>query len=86
MNEEMQSAVEQLSTLAMQSDVSELVNWDILTVPREEVYQTMAKNVIEQMELVQEDQRAVVAMATMTKLLVENLIFMSMVKGDNNEN
>lgn len=83
MNEETKTAIEQLATLAMQSEVSNLVNWDILTVPKEDVYMTMAQNVIEQMESVDDDQRAVVAMATMTKLLVENLIFMSMLKGGN---
>lgn len=83
MNEETRTAIEQLSSLAMQSEVSNLVNWNILTVPKEELYNTMAQNVIEQMDAVEEEQRAVVAMATMTKLLVENLIFMSMLKGGN---
>ena len=70
----------------MQSEVSNAIDWSVLTAPKEEVYAAMAKNVIEQMENVPEDQRAIVAMATMTKLLVENVIFTSMVSGNEHEN
>ena len=41
---------------------------------KEQAYLMMASQVLEQMESCPEDQRAVVAMATMTKLLVENFV------------
>lgn len=71
----MENVVEQLSQLAQEAALSEPINWEGLNLKKEEVYKHMAKNVLDQMESVNEQERAVVAMATMTKLLVENFIY-----------
>ena len=50
------------------------IEWGELSVEEEQAFLMMASQVLEQMEGCPEDQRAVVAMATMTKLLVENFV------------
>tara|TARA_B110000503_G_C7030706_1_gene363862 strand:- start:252 stop:515 length:264 start_codon:yes stop_codon:yes gene_type:complete len=67
-----QDTVEQLATLAMEAELAEPIDWNELGADPKEAFMLMAANVIEQMESVPEDQRPVIAMATMTKLLVEN--------------
>ena len=47
----------------------------------DQAFLMMASQVLEQMEGCPEDQRAVVAMATMTKLLVENFVLNLRVEG-----
>jgi len=68
----MQDTVEQLANLAMEAELAEPIDWQEIGADPKEAFMLMAANVIEQMESVPEDQRAVIAMATMTKLLVEN--------------
>jgi|TARA_B110000977_G_scaffold27854_1_gene35473 hypothetical protein len=67
-----QDTIEQLANLAMEAELAEPIDWDAIGADPKEAFMLMAANVIEQMEAVPEDQRAVIAMATMTKLLVEN--------------
>ena len=45
----------------------------------------MAKNVFEQLDSLPEEQRAAVAMASMTKLLVENFCLGTILNGITNE-
>jgi|TARA_B110000503_G_C6896065_1_gene308788 hypothetical protein len=68
----MNDTIAQLAELAMQSEMSIPIEWDRYEFTEQEIFVKMASNVLEQMEALPEDQRAVVAMATMTKLLVEN--------------
>tara|TARA_B110000503_G_C7015578_1_gene357576 strand:+ start:254 stop:514 length:261 start_codon:yes stop_codon:yes gene_type:complete len=84
--EDNQTTIEQLAELAMQSEMSSSIDWNTLNVTKQDAFIMMAKNVIEQMDTLPEDQRAVVAMATMTKLLVENFILNIQAKGSNNDN
>jgi len=72
--EHKEETVKQLAELAMQSQMAVSIDWNMLNLTQQEAFVMMASNVIEQMESLPEDQRAVVAMATMTKLLVENFI------------
>tara|TARA_B110000285_G_scaffold45476_1_gene50837 strand:+ start:95 stop:334 length:240 start_codon:yes stop_codon:yes gene_type:complete len=76
----MSEAIEQLSTLAQESDMAMPVDWEGLNISKDEIFKHMATNVLQQLESVSEEQRAVVAMATMTKLLVENFIHSHMAK------
>lgn len=71
----MENVIEQLSQLAQEAALADPINWEGLNVSKDDVYKHMAKNVLNQMENVDEQERAVVAMATMTKLLVENFIY-----------
>jgi len=72
--EHKEETVKQLAELAMQSQMAVSIDWNMLNLTQQEAFVMMASNVIEQMDSLPEDQRAVVAMATMTKLLVENFI------------
>ena len=72
--ENKEETVKQLAELAMQSEMAVSIEWNVLNLTQQEAFVMMASNVVEQMESLPEDQRAVVAMATMTKLLVENFI------------
>ena len=68
-------AIDQLAKLAMEGQLVDPIDWEGLNIVPTDAFKLMAANVLDQMETVEEDQRAVVAMATMTKLLVENFIF-----------
>lgn len=74
MDQEKRVTIQQLAQLAMEGDMANPIEWGELSVEEEQAFLMMASQVLEQMEGCPEDQRAVVAMATMTKLLVENFV------------
>mgnify|MGYP006082592481 CR=1 FL=1 len=71
---EKQATIQQLAQLAMEGDNVNPIEWGELAVNEEQAFLLMASQVLDQMEGCPEDQRAVVSMATMTKLLVENFV------------
>ena len=50
------------------------LDWGELAIEERQAFEMMASQVFEQMDGMPEEQRAVVSMATMTKLLVENFV------------
>jgi hypothetical protein len=70
----MTPTVKQLADLARESDVQDPIDWGQLKITEDHAYEMMASNVLEQFTGVPEDQRLTVAMATVTKLLVENFV------------
>ena len=72
--DELRDTITKLADLAMQAELIEPIDWEALEINQQQLFMLMASNVIEQMESVEEDQRAPVALATITKLLVENYI------------
>lgn len=68
------ATVKQLADLAMQADMVDPIDWGELAIKEQDAFEMMASNVISQMEGLDDDQRPVVAMATITKLLVENFV------------
>ena len=76
----MSEVINQLAQLAQESDMAMQVDWNALNISKDEIFKHMATNVLQQLENVAEEERAVVAMATMTKLLVENFIHSHMAK------
>ena len=76
----MSEVIDQLAQLAQESDMAIPVDWNGLNISKDEIFKHMATSVLQQLESVAEDERAVVAMATMTKLLVENFIHSHMAK------
>jgi hypothetical protein len=80
----MNSTVKQLAELAMEAELRDPIDWGMLNVSEREAYEMMAGQVLEQMFNVPENDRAVVAMATMTKLLVENFVLNLQLKGAEN--
>lgn len=79
-----QQTIQQLAQIAMEGTMSQPVNWQALGVTREDIFYKMSESVIQQLEQVPEEQRAVVAMATMSKLLVENFVLTAQLQGNMN--
>lgn len=73
--------VRQLANLAMEAEMNIPVDWNSFGATKEQVFENMATQVLQQMENTPEEQRAVVAMATITKMLVENLVLTMALKG-----
>jgi len=83
---ETNNTVKQLAELAMEAELLEGLEWSNMAISKQQAFEKMAAEVLSQLESVSENERAVVAMATMTKLLVENLILNTMVQRNHNEN
>ena len=71
---EKRATVEQLADIAMEGEMTNPIDWGELAVEERQAYLMMSSQVLEQMEAIPEEQRAVVAMSTMTKLLGENFV------------
>ena len=71
-----------LVDLAMQAEITDPIDWGLLSMEERQAYTLMATSVIEQINGVPEEQRIMVAMATMTKLLVENFVLNVKLSGD----
>lgn len=80
----MNNTVKQLAELAMEAEMTDPIDWGMLNISEREAFEMMASQVLEQMFNVPENDRAVVAMATMTKLLVENFVLNLQLKGAEN--
>jgi hypothetical protein len=72
--EERVNTIHQIAALAKEAKMIEPIDWSQLTLTEDEAYLMMASNVIEQLETVPEEQRGIVSMSTMAKLLVENFV------------
>ena len=70
----MTPTVKQLAELARETDDQDPIDWGELKITEDHAYEMMASNVLEQFSSIPEDQRLTVAMATVTKLLVENFV------------
>jgi hypothetical protein len=76
--EDLNPTVIQLASLAREIGTDLTVDWSKLSFTPDQVYGLMAKNVFEQFDRMEnEEEAAVVALATIVKLLVENLILRS---------
>lgn len=75
------NTIEQLARLASEGQLVYDVDWNSIGYNREEIFYQMASSVVQQLESVPDEQRAVVAMATMTKLLVENFVLSAKLQG-----
>jgi hypothetical protein len=81
---EKKASILQLADLAMESEMADPIDWGMLKISERDAFIMMASNVIEQLESVKEEERPVVAMATITKLLVENFVLNLRLKGAEN--
>ena len=81
MDQERKITIQQLAQLAMEGESKDPIDWGQLAVEEEQAFLMMSSQVLEQMENCPEDQRAVIAMATMTKLLVENFVLNLQLEG-----
>lgn len=86
MNEEERiNTIHQIAALAKEAEMIEPIDWSQLNITEDEAYLMMASNVIEQLESVPEEQRGIVSMSTMTKMLVENFVLNIKLKSLRNE-
>ena len=76
--------VNQLVDLAMQCELGDPIDWGLLAVTEPEAYQMMALGVLEQFENSKHDETLLIAMASMTKLLVENFVLNLKLNGAEN--
>ena len=79
-----QITIKQLAELAMEGDMVDPIDWGLLNISEQRAFEMMAGQVLEQLTSLPEEQRAVVAMASMTKLLVENFVLNLRLKGAEN--
>jgi hypothetical protein len=70
----MKITLEQLADLAYESEITDPIDWDYLMIEERNAYMLMASHVLEMMDDVSQEERLVVCMASLTKLLVENFI------------
>jgi hypothetical protein len=66
--------VNDLADLAQQVEITDPIEWGYLRVDETTAYRLMASSVIQIINNIENDQKLDVAMAAMTKLLVENFI------------
>jgi|TARA_B110000977_G_scaffold99884_1_gene131111 hypothetical protein len=69
-----QDEVDELVDLAKHSELGDPIDWGLLAITEKQAYQMMASNVLEQINGLEKEQQTYVAMASMTKLLVENFV------------
>lgn len=63
-----------LADLAMEAEMKDPIDWAMLSIEERQAYTLMATSVLEQIGSLPADQQLTVALATMTKLLVENFV------------
>jgi hypothetical protein len=73
--------VEQLAELAREVEIKDPIDWGLLTISEEDAYKLMASNVLEQFSSLNDDDRMIIAMSTITKLLVENFVLNLKIEG-----
>jgi hypothetical protein len=66
--------IKNLARLAMEVDITDPIDWGMLSVKEHDAYELMANSVIQMMESTPPQNKEVVMMATITKLLVENFV------------
>ncbi len=66
--------VEQLVELAREVENGDPIDWGMIPVKEEDAYQKMAEQVLEMMKAYNPVDRQQVALAAITKLLVENFV------------
>lgn len=67
-------AVGELIKLAKEMDIKDPIDWNTIHLSEDQAYEMMAGSVLDQMFSIPESHREIVLLATLTKLLVENLV------------
>lgn len=70
----MQITTSQLAKLAKEAEITDPIEWGELTIQEDVAYEMMAASVIEMMTKLNDNEKEVVAMASLVKLLVENFV------------
>jgi hypothetical protein len=75
--------VDMLADLAMQAEIADPIDWGMLSIEERQAYNLMAGTVIDQIAGLPDDRKLLIAMASMTKLLVENFVLNIKLQGKN---
>lgn len=78
----MKPTVANIVELAQEAAKVDPIDWQNLKISSEQIYQMMASSVMEQFDQIPIETRNIVAMATITKLLVENYVLHVKIKQD----
>lgn len=70
----MSVTVEQLVELALEMESGDTIDWGMVPVKEEDAYRKMAEQVVEMMKSYNPADRQTIALAAITKLLVENFV------------
>lgn len=70
----MSITIEQLVELAGEMESSDPIDWGMIPVKEQDAYHKMASQVIEMMKSYNPSDRQTIALAVITKLLVENFV------------
>ena len=70
----MNMTVETLAELAQEVELTDPIEWGMLSVDEETSYRLMATSVLELFDGIEKDQQLAIALASITKLLVENFV------------
>ena len=77
--------IAQLAEIAQESAISDPIDWDELNITEGAAYQMIASSVLEMIKAVPEEQRLVIALASITKLSVENFVLNLKLNGNGEE-
>lgn len=69
-----QATVAQIAELAMETELTDPIDWGMLSVDELTAYKLIASSVLERFDSVGSDDKLIVAQATITKLIVENFV------------
>lgn len=70
----MNLSVDEIALLAQEVEITDPIDWDMLNVDENTSYKLMAISVLEMFQKIEKDQQLVIALASVTKLLVENFV------------
>ena len=70
-----------LVDLAQEIDIKDSIEWGMLNVNEQQAFELMANSVVDQIHSLPEDQREIIMMASLTKLLVENFVLNARLSG-----
>ena len=76
MNEKMIDKIttHQLADLAMHADLADPIDWGMLNIREDVAYEMIATQVLEMIKEQPDDRQLVIALASITKLTVENFV------------
>lgn len=70
-----------LVDLAQEMDIKDSIDWGMMNVNEHQAFEMMANSVVDQIYSLPEDQREIIMMASLTKLLVENFVLNARLNG-----
>ncbi len=65
---------EQLATLAQEIEMSDPIDWGMLSINEEDAYKLIAASVLDNYLLTDKENRDILMLATVVKLVVENFV------------